>query len=475
MLARKLLAATALVAIAAPAFAGDINPVINTSTDLANDLRGVAFAADGSIYASGHAGTVNEETRFVLAHFNADGTLDTGFSDDGIAELDIAPGRQEQSLAVATLSDGDVVAAVYAVDEDGGQSIYLVRFDSTGTQRVAPEWGDEAGLVEVVFGWANADNESFPGVEAPPTDTAWDLQVDRTGGEEKLVVFGMGSAASGTNRVDVDRYVVRLNNDGTPDASFNGGVPFTFHSAGALGDNARRGLIEADGSILSAGYTNLGDGLGNHVVLIRLHPDGTIDESFGGFVDPESSATAVGLVATPGVAVFNPFVGDGGFAECYAVAKLSDGSYVTTGYGGATGNGVASSLGYATTQAPDLVSFRVAGTALDTAWGNGGTQAIQSEGHGQPTAEERGRHVIGLPDDRTVHVGRYGGIAAVYVLNADGTPDTTQHGDGIIQLGHPTINSQFFGAALSPDGTRIALTTNANEFGARLVVLEIGE
>src|SRR5690606_24927535 len=117
---------------------------------------------------------------------------------------------------------------------------------------VAPEWGDEAGRVEVVFGWANTDNESFPGVEAPPTDTAWDLLVDRSGGEEKLVVFGMGSAANGTSRVDNDRYVVRLNADGTPDASFNDGAPFTFHSAGALGDNARRGLVEADGSILSA-------------------------------------------------------------------------------------------------------------------------------------------------------------------------------------------------------------------------------
>ena len=44
------------------------------------------------------------------------------------------------------------------------------------------------------------------------------------------------------------------------------------------------------------------------------------------------------------MAVFNPFVADGGFAECYGVARLADGSYVTTGYGGATGNGVASDL-----------------------------------------------------------------------------------------------------------------------------------
>jgi hypothetical protein len=173
------------------------------------------------------------------------------------------------------------------------------------------------------------------------------------------------------------------------------------------------------------------------------------------------------------VAVFNPFVGDGGFAECYGVARLTDGGYVTTGYGGATATGGTSTLGYLTTLAPDLVTFKVSGAGIDMAWGNNGTQAIQSEGKGQPTNEERGRAIVGLPDGRVVEVGRYGGNAAAYVFTADGQLDTTVDADGIIQLGHPTINSQFFNAVLSPDGTRIAMVTNANAAGARLVVLEV--
>ena len=39
--------------------------------------------------------------------------------------------------------------------------------------------------------------------------------------------------------------------------------------------------VESDGAIMSAGYSNLGDGLRNHVVLIRLDPDGTLDQNFG--------------------------------------------------------------------------------------------------------------------------------------------------------------------------------------------------
>ena len=157
----------------------------------------MTFAADGKIYVSGHKGDVETETTTVIGRFNADGTPDAAFGEDGFVEVDLAPGRVEQSLAVAELSGGDVVAAVNAVDEDGGQSVYLLRFDSTGARKAGADWGGDGGAVEVVFGWANADNDSFPGVEAPAEDTAWDLLVDATCGEEKLVVAGFGAAADG--------------------------------------------------------------------------------------------------------------------------------------------------------------------------------------------------------------------------------------------------------------------------------------
>lgn len=422
---------------------------------------------------SGHAGAVPEETRTVLARWNADGTLDTTFSEDGIVEVDLATGRQEASLGVAELADGDVVVAVNAVDEDTGQSVYLLRFDNTGAQKAG--WGDEQGKVEIVFGWPNANNAAFKGEEGKkPADSSWSIKVDNSTGTETIVMAGFGSAAEGADRNDNDRFVLRLiAADGSNDPSFNGGKPFTYHSAAAFADGGRNALVEADGAILSAGYTNFGDGLGNHVILLRLLPDGTLDPAFGNFIEPASTGEAIGISAQPGVAIFNPFLVDGGVAEGYAVAKAADGSYITTGYGEATAEGGESSLGYESSQGPDVVSFKVTATGLDTAYGNGGTQAIQSEGKGQPTAEDRGRNLVGLADGRTVHVGRFGGNAAVYVLNADGQLDETQGDHGVIKLGHPTIDAQFFGAALSADGKHIAVTTNANAVGARLVILEV--
>ncbi len=393
-----LLLSTALVTASLPALAGDINPIVNVSTDLANDLRGLTYAADGKIYVSGHAGTVVEETHVVVGRFNADGTPDNSFSEDGWIDLDVAPGRQEASQAVAALANGDILVAVNAVDEDKGQSTYLLRFDSTGKQLVAPAWGDAEGKFEVVFGWKNADNATFPDPEKKPTDTIWSMSVDNSSGSEKLVIAGFGSAVNGSGRVDNDRYVARIDPaTGANDPAFNGGVPFTYHSLAEFAEGGRNALVEADGAILSAGYTNFGDGYGNHVILIRLLPDGTLDKSFGNFVVPAVTTEKLGLAPQPGVAVFNPFQIDGGVSEGYGVARLSDGTYVTTGYGEATAEGSASTLGYQSSLGPDMVSFKVLGDKLDATYGNKGTVAMQSEGAGQPTFEERAATLSGSP------------------------------------------------------------------------------
>ncbi|MGQ0620492.1 MAG: hypothetical protein ACT4QA_11330 [Panacagrimonas sp.] len=483
--------------------AAEISKAVDTSTNKANDLRGLVFAANGKIYASGHfdplPANVGDpvDRMLVVARFNADGTLDTTFGGDGVVEQNVAVGGDEQSFGIVELANGDVVVSVNAGDGNGGElitasndntftaprqeglSVFLLRFSSAGD--LVESFGD-GGKLEVLFGWPNTDNGEWPVPELDsiagfshagfPRDTAWDLRLDKSGSEERLVVFGFGSAAqvsSGEQRVDNDRYVTRLlASTGEIDPNFNGGAAFTFNSEGTLGDNARRGSVESDGSILSAGYTNLGDGLENHIILLRLTESGALDPSFTGF----------GLTTPPraGVAVFNPLVADGGAAECYATGRQSSGAYVTTGYGGATADSTTpSTLGFLPTVAQDLVTFRVANGAVDTTWGNNGAQVIQSEGRVTVSKEERGRDLVVLPDDRVVQVGRFGGISAAYVFTEDGQLDTSVDGDGIIELPHPSIIAQFFASRLSPDGKRIALTTNGDPLGARLVVLEVGD
>lgn len=455
-----------------------VSVAADSITTMANDLRGLTYATvapnAGKIYASGFVGADEASRQAVVARFNADGSPDSNFGGDGFVELDVSAATNEQSLAIAELQSGDVVLTVNAADDGGGQSVYMFRVTPDGTS--AAGWGDADGKVEVVFGWANAENGDFPGAPAAfPSDTAWDVQTDKSVSGDRVVVFGLGSAGpNDASRTDNDRFVTRLDITATgavPDATFNGGEPQTFHSTGTLGDNARRGSVEADGKIMSAGYTNLGEGLGNHVILIRLTNSGELDSTFGGF-----SSEPDLVAATPGIAVFNPYKDDGGFAECYAALPQSSGSYVTTGYGRATGADTPSSLGYLTTESVDVVAFRVlagAATDVDTSWGNTGQLAIQSEGKGFPTSEDRGRHLVVLPDDRSIQVGRFGGVPAAFVLTADGQPDESVFGDGVIELPSDVVDSQFFGAALSADGKRVAMTTNNNANGARLVVLKV--
>ena len=231
--------------------------------------------------------------------------------------------------------------------------------------------------------------------------------------------------------------------------------------------------MEADGKIMASGYADLGEGLDNHIFQLRLNTDGTLDSSFGGFSDEPS------IAATPGIAVFNPFKVDQGYAEAYgAVYQEGTASYVIVGYGEATARDSVSgsTLGYETSIRQDMIAFRVSSgnsTGIDTSWGNTGTLAVQSEGQGFPSSEDRGRHIAMLPDDRVVIAGRFGGNAAAFVLTQDGQLDERVGGDGIIELGDSTVSSQFFGIALSPDGSRVALSTNSSDAGARVVVLKV--
>src|SRR5690606_15592389 len=95
------------------------------------------------------------------------------------------------------------------------------------------------------------------------------------------------------------------------------------------------------------------------------------------------------------------------------------------------------------------------------------------EGLGLASAEDRGRLLVALPGDRTLHVGYFGGIPSAVVLDANGELDTSVSEDGIIELPNDTVGAQFFGAAVSPDGKQVALSTNNNKAGARVVILEL--
>jgi uncharacterized delta-60 repeat protein len=306
---------------------------------------------------------------------------------------------------------------------------------------------------------------------------------------EAVVVFGHGPAKLGAKteadvqRTDNDRYVLRIQaSDGALDPTFNGGKAFTFNTTGVLGDNSRRGNVEtADGSIISAGYTNFTTG-GNHIVVARLSIDGVPDPTFTG-----------GTPVIPGVFVANPFLIGQGVAECYNAVRQSSGRYVSTGYGRVTGTNFPANeaipFGYERTDSVDAVNFGFVqsptGGKLDTTFGREGTLAIQSEGLNLGGTEERGRDLLALPDDRVVIAGRFGTSPALFVVTKDGELDADEGGVEAGPGGTDTVpgaylyaplsgtTSHFYAIAKSADGKRVAATTNGHDEGALLAILNL--
>jgi uncharacterized delta-60 repeat protein len=484
-------------------------PIVQVMHDVytgANDLRGLRFStepeSEGKLWAVGHKGinpnpsvVGDVDKQVVIARFKADGTPDESFSGDGFLELNLVEREEgddpsteeetvvvlndgnEEALGIVELKGGDIVISGNKRDADGkGMDAYLARYTSAG----APVDGfGTNGVAIVTFGWGAADTWPVDVTSpAAPSDNSWGVELDSTGDDEKLVVFGAGTAAkvaSGTQRTDNDRYVTRLlASTGAIDPDFNGGVPFTYHTGGTYPDNGRRGIVEADGSILAGGYTNFTHS-GNHIVAIKLTAEGKLDANFGP------------MGHNRGVFFSNPVLNDGGAAECYALARQSNGRIVTTGYGRATADNVVSSFGYATSKAPDLVSFGYSpdGKTLDADWGNLGMFIAQSEERDVERFEERGRDLVVLGDDRLVYVGNFATDPAIYVVHPDGSFDPENEIGALFRYDPLTVTvnpttqavstSHFYRVVASPDGERIAATTNQNVDGVMLAILKVGE
>lgn len=442
----------------AQAPAGDpVTPVTSTRLVNANNPYGLVWGTDGKLYAAGTTTNGGGERELAVWRFGTDGKLDATFGTAGVISTAI-PATAAVFDALA-LKDGSLVVQVNA---DG--KVWLAKLAKAGE---AFTWN---APVPVVFGWADADFAEWPVEGQSPAYSSWSIALDTSNAAaEKVVVFAHGApakvAAGGTQRTDNDRWVARvLASDFSADPTFNGGKAYGADADGkGLSDGARRGLVQADGTIVSSGYTNFGAGANNHVVLLRLKPDGTPDTTFG-----------FGTTS-PGQARFNPFLSAAanGNSEAYAIARQTSGRYVTTGYG-------VSAFDTASVQ-NDLLSFGVVADRVDPSYGRQGAWAIQSEN--DPTASafgDNGRDLAILADDRTVQVGGYDGTAAIFVMKKDGGLDTSFGDDGMLRYGY---GAQFFRVVRSADGKKLAASTGSvtangaapNTATALVVTLKVGQ
>ncbi|MDB4931867.1 MAG: hypothetical protein JWM10_4351 [Myxococcaceae bacterium] len=379
---------------------------------------GVAYDAAGNFYATGVvsngnvAATADFET--VVAKFTPAGALDTTFGGGGFARRNLAVGLGgEVARGIVVQASGRIVVAA-TVEHAGAadvrdRDLALARFNADGTRD--PSFGTD-GVVTLDLSAGEAVGTGYV------ADSAWGLSAY---GDGRLVVTGAQKRAGGT---DTDFAVLRLSADGVRDASFgtNGLATLDINHRGA---SPRTATILADGSIIVTGYMD--DGGVVKPVLFKLTSAGVLDATFG----------------TAGV--FAPTV-LAATTEAYG-AVLQGTSFVTAGYGR-----------NAATESLDWVSLRVsAAGALDPTWGTAGVARLDLA-----MFNDNARGAVALPDGRTLLLGggrptsdNVDGMLAV--LDGAGQPDPSFGARGIRTYDFGGASDFFWGAALNPARTRVAL------------------
>jgi hypothetical protein len=139
-------------------------------------------------------------------------------------------------------------------------------YDATGA--LDATFGD-GGIAVIDLGAGKAiDAETYL------ADNAWGLAA-RDGGYVLLA----STPNQEEGRVDTDFAVVGLTDTGVLDEAFASGGTL-IADVDATIDNARRVKVDAEGRILAAGYSRDGDGVVSPT-LLRVLPDGTLDDTFG--------------------------------------------------------------------------------------------------------------------------------------------------------------------------------------------------
>ncbi len=215
----------------------------------------LTLQSDGKILAAGAS-----DSRFALARYNTDGTLDTSFSDDGQVKTDIV------CVTTAVLSSFYAYMSVAQVDGKillaGGSNNHdfvLVRFNMDGT--LDSTFSDDGQLT--------TDFENG-------YDQANSLIVQPDG---KILVAGSTS----TDVQMLNFALVRYNTDGALDTTFSddGKLTTDFVVGDCSWSAGESVTLQPDGKILVAGMTYNASAWRYDFALARYNIDGTLDTSFG--------------------------------------------------------------------------------------------------------------------------------------------------------------------------------------------------
>lgn len=412
--------ATALVSQAQTP-ANNLDPTFGTSgivrTDFAGNIdqaNAVVVQPNGQIIAAGSSFSSSKTVEdFIVARYNANGSLDKRFGKNGKITTDFF--RNVDSIsAIAIQPDGAIVVAGFAQLAGSG-----------GTPRVfALARYRSDGQPDTSFGNGGALTTSFGGNFA----AASAIMIQPDG---KIVVAGTVDFNPDNPTSGLDFALARYTANGTLDATFGKGGKVVFDFFGSF-DQANGAVLQPDGKIIVVGSTSY-DSFNRDIgfALVRFNADGSTDFGFG-----------------TGGKQITDFFGAG--ANANGIVLQPDGKFVVAG---------TASDSATRPVATDIAVARYnADGSLDATFGTGGQTAIPFAA----SATEQG-NALALSDDGKIVVA---GAAfktfatppdfALVRYNSDGTIDTGFGSGGTITTDVAGDTDVVQAIAIQSDGKIVA-------------------
>ncbi len=227
------------------------NGLVLTDVDASNDfISSVAVQPNGRIVAGGVRFNAQADGRAIVMRYLPNGDLDAGFGTNGIRTIDFSGTTDSFIKGLVLQSDGRIVACGERYTGTAWES-FVLRLNSDGTT------DGGFGIVELDI-TTNGD------------DNATDITMQSDG---RVVVCGTAQSITGGGM-----FIARLNANGSFDSSFGNGGKLVLDVGGEGADAANSIRVQDDGKILVCGVLDTQNGY--RIGVTRLLVDGTLDAGF---------------------------------------------------------------------------------------------------------------------------------------------------------------------------------------------------
>lgn len=240
---------------------GNAGKVVTSFSSSNEEAKAVFLQSDGKILIAGYAQFAATGKDFLVARYLENGSLDTGFGDNGKAIIDVQLGSDDIAHSMIVDASGKIILAGSS-DDGVNKNAAMIRLDASG-------------IIDASFGTNGKVLTDF--VSGHQDEVKVIKQHALTG---KLILGGQSASTSNIALPIIARY----NEDGTIDSTFNTtGILAPTVSAGDLQRSIMVEDLEvaANGKISAAGWRKLvSTSISSEFWTCRVLSNGALDNTF---------------------------------------------------------------------------------------------------------------------------------------------------------------------------------------------------